>query len=753
MKKGVFMDGTIPGLSYCSKGQIKLLDEDGAFSYEDSEFLTFLIGEVPIGTCKGKQNVTPLDFYMQACRQEPQYSDFCVLNTTRILMAAATRGTEAVNRLGSVWSKLVFLDEPDDFANQKTVQSFLSQTGVVLPSCASARNLMRRCENNIHIERDAVIPLKDGRYLNCSIYRPIQSGPCPVIMSMGAFGRAFINGFRTEENAELFEEAEDRFYNEPNRLETQRMLKGVFIRRMLPCVLGSLPLPSKKDAKKKPKAASAKQLALIEKVAGRLVTGKLLQGKKPSVPIELPKMTPVSSAFEEPSPEFWVPYGYAVIHVEEYGVGKNTGDFKSFGYQNARDYCEAIEWAADQPWTNGKVGLLGASYFAMTQYTAAQFHPKGLAAMIPIMGDADSYRDYNFSGGGLYNRAENFDTSWPKQDYSNLDYAVDHPYLTPEDYGPEAPFCASADMSKVDYPMWGLLEPMTTLHSRGTSEAYINSPSKNKKLSVVQSQGVHFWMYNTDMMEEFRRFFDFWLKDEKNSVMEELPVTIQMSTGNGSYYVRKEADWPVPGTSYQKFYLAADGKLTTEPGEKGCDTYNADVKFSEAKASGVAYVSDPLETDLEIAGCAMANIYCSSSSTDLELHISVGILLPDGSELAYQSPAHVDPRPVITGAIKVSHRALDMNLTREDSPIYLHTEEACKKLTPGEVVECPVRTFPCAFKAPKGCRIVLRIAPIDPVFVAYDSHTYRPGSSNTLYYGEGYPSYLQLPILPAGEKY
>ena len=164
MKKGVFMDGTIPGLSYCSKGQIKLLDEDGAFSYEDSEFLTFLIGEVPIGTCKGKQNVTPLDFYMQACRQEPQYSDFCVLNTTRILMAAATRGTEAVNRLGSVWSKLVFLDEPDDFANQKTVQSFLSQTGVVLPSCASARNLMRRCENNIHIERDAVIPLKDGRY-------------------------------------------------------------------------------------------------------------------------------------------------------------------------------------------------------------------------------------------------------------------------------------------------------------------------------------------------------------------------------------------------------------------------------------------------------------------------------------------------------------------------------------------------------------------------------------------------------------
>lgn len=100
------------------------------------------------------------------------------------------------------------------------------------------------------------------------------------------------------------------------------------------------------------------------------------------------------------------------------------------------------------------------------------------------------------------------------------------------------------------------------------------------------------------------------------------------------------------------------------------------------------------------------------------------------------------------GALKASHRALDQELTRIDSPFYLHTKEACRKLTPGEVVECPVGTFPSAFRVPKGARLQLRIVPVDPVFVAYDSHTYRPGAVNKVYYGKSHPSYLQIPVLP-----
>lgn len=747
MKTGWFMDGKVPALAYDAGSGRQALGADGAFRYEEGAHVTFYIGDAPIGTALGKTNVTPLDFYMQATREIPQYSDFCVLNTGRILLAAAEKGASAVELLGRRWSELTLLEEPEDFAAQKAVQSFLQESGAVLPSCAATRNFLRRCERGIHAERNVTIPLKDGRHLNAALYRPIEAGQYPVVMCMGAFGTGFINGFPAADTAELFEEAEDRFFSESNRLETQRMLKGVFIKRMLPCVLGSLPLPDRKSGKA-PKAMSAQQLGMVEKVAGKLVTGKLIQGKRPALPVSLPKMTPASASFETPSPEFWVPHGYAVLHVEEWGLDDNAGDFKSFGSQNAHDYCEAIEWAAAQPWSSGKVGLLGASYYAMTQYTVAQYHPRGLAAMIPIMGDADSYRDYNYSGGGLYNRAENFDTSHPKQSYSNLDYAVDHPYLTEQDYGAEAPFCASADMSRVDYPLWGCLEPMTTLHSRGTSEAYIHSPSQHKKLSVVMSQGVHFWMYDKATMEGFRRFFDHWLKGEDNGVMDEMPVTLQIATGNGSYAVRREADWPVPETEYRRFYLAADHRLTLSPEEEGRDSYTADVPYGKWASSGVTYTSDPLPEELDIAGNAMADLFASSNTSDMELHIAVSVLTPEGREIAYQSPAHIDPRPVITGAAKASHRALDEQLTRVDSPFFRHTEEAVQKLTPDEVVECPVATFPAAFRIPRGSRLRLRIYPVDPVFVAYDSHTYLPNAVNTLHYGAAHPSYLQLPVLP-----
>lgn len=92
MKTGYFMDGLIPGLSYRTEGIAMAVGADGSFSYPDGGHVTFIIGQTPIGTGRGKQNMTPLDFYMQVCRSEPQYGDFCVLNTARILLAAAARG-------------------------------------------------------------------------------------------------------------------------------------------------------------------------------------------------------------------------------------------------------------------------------------------------------------------------------------------------------------------------------------------------------------------------------------------------------------------------------------------------------------------------------------------------------------------------------------------------------------------------------------------------------------------------------------
>jgi putative CocE/NonD family hydrolase len=79
--------------------------------------------------------------------------------------------------------------------------------------------------------------------------------------------------------------------------------------------------------------------------------------------------------FEAPNPGFWVPQGYAVVHVAERGYGGSEGFATFLTDQEAQDYYDSIEWAGTQPWSNGNVGLLGVSYYAANQYRVATLKP------------------------------------------------------------------------------------------------------------------------------------------------------------------------------------------------------------------------------------------------------------------------------------------------------------------------------------------------------------------------------------------
>ena len=58
---------------------------------------------------------------------------------------------------------------------------------------------------------------------------------------------------------------------------------------------------------------------------------------------------------------------------------------------------ESIEWAGTQDWCNGKVGMLGISYYARNQWRVAALHPPHLAAILPWEGGNDTYRDFGLS--------------------------------------------------------------------------------------------------------------------------------------------------------------------------------------------------------------------------------------------------------------------------------------------------------------------------------------------------------------------
>lgn len=73
-----------------------------------------------------------------------------------------------------------------------------------------------------------------------------------------------------------------------------------------------------------------------------------------------------------------------------------------------RLFFDVVEWCSEQEWSSGKVGLLGISYFAGTQWRVAARQPKGLAAIIPWEGMSDYYRDRVRHGGILSDRFIDF---------------------------------------------------------------------------------------------------------------------------------------------------------------------------------------------------------------------------------------------------------------------------------------------------------------------------------------------------------
>ena len=107
--------------------------------------------------------------------------------------------------------------------------------------------------------------------------------------------------------------------------------------------------------------------------------------------------------WEPVDPEIWIPWGYAVIRIDSRGAGRSPGYLDLMSLRETRDYYNAIEWAGQLPWSNGKVGLNGISYYAINQWQVASLQPPHLAAMIPWEGAADMYRDWSRHGGILSN--------------------------------------------------------------------------------------------------------------------------------------------------------------------------------------------------------------------------------------------------------------------------------------------------------------------------------------------------------------
>ena len=84
--------------------------------------------------------------------------------------------------------------------------------------------------------------------------------------------------------------------------------------------------------------------------------------------------------------------GYAYVIVDLRGTGGSGGCHDWGGPGEQLDVKRAVEWAASQPWSNGKVALYGKSYDAWTGLMGLAMRPKGLSAVISQEPVVSGYR-------------------------------------------------------------------------------------------------------------------------------------------------------------------------------------------------------------------------------------------------------------------------------------------------------------------------------------------------------------------------
>jgi predicted acyl esterase len=418
------------------------------------------------------------------------------------------------------------------------------------------------------------------------------------------------------------------------------------------------------------------------------------------------------AAFEAPDPGFWVPNGYIVIHGNVCGMWNSEGSGQWLSLQDAQDYYELIEWAAQQSWSNGQVGLCGVSYLAMSQWRVAALNPPHLKAIIPWEGASDMYREFVLQGGIRETRFfpgffEGRVKASQNQHYPFGGDVVEmsHQHPLDDDYwATMRPDLAAITIPALICTSWS----DHGMHTRGSLEGFKQITSTDKWL---YTHGRKKWevFYSSEAKEVQKQFFDYFLKDIENGMMEVPRIRLEVRKTYDQYTVRHEQNWPVARTQYDKWYLdAQQHTLVEQPVEQeGSITYSSELV--ETSRAGRASFDLRFSQDTELTGNMKLKLWVSAvESDDLDLFVGICKLDANGDEIGFSGYQGARNDLVTKGWLRVSHRELDEEKSTPIQPWLQHRR--IQKVQPGEIVPVEIELWPSStfFEAGSTLKLIVQ---------------------------------------------
>jgi uncharacterized protein len=446
------------------------------------------------------------------------------------------------------------------------------------------------------------------------------------------------------------------------------------------------------------------------------------------------------TGWEAPDPAWWVAQGFAVVNADLRGCGHSDGTGKLLSQQESEDTCDVVEWAAGQPWSDGRVVMLGVSYLAISQYGPARMRPSGLKAICPWEGFTDVYRDLAYPGGI---REKGFVRIWSLQlrRTTRLSFDVSrmqdlHP-LRDEFWRSLVP-----DLSAIDIPMLvcGSFSD-NNLHSRGSMRAFVCAGSAHARLYTHRG-GKWSTFYSAPARAEQLAFLRGVLD---GSAPARRSVRLEVREDRDTVAaVREESEWPLARTRWRRLYLAGPGVLAADPpsapGSIGFKTHSRAAAFSFSVAE-----------DVELTGPMAARLWLEVSGCD-DVNLFVGVeKWRKGRYVPFEGSYGFGRDRVTSGWQRASLRGLDRQ-SRVWEPVPACTDP--QPLRPGEIVAVDVALGPSAtlFRTGDQLRLVVAgrwLSPRNPLTGQFPAaYPGAPRGRVRLHWGPRYDAHLLIPEIP-----
>ena len=298
-------------------------------------------------------------------------------------------------------------------------------------------------------------------------------------------------------------------------------------------------------------------------------------------------------------------WGYACVLQDVRGRWDSEGDFRPF-FDEAEDGYDTQQWIGQQTWSNGRIGMSGASYPAAVQWLSAPLRSEYLTCLVPRVMCNNYFQELIFPGGAFHlnvaltwgmrtraRTAQSIDFHNWTEEFHTLPLAemaanvgddvpfwqewLDHP--TEDEYW--APLNVTKKFGEIEVPVlemtgWydlyqrrafdnfnGLRKHGRTLEARDPK--LIVGPWPHLLSQCTRTGEVDFGAdskLDLDALE--LEWFDHWLKDVPSDALGAAPLRLFIM---GANRWRDEQEWPLARTDWQEWYFHSSGKANTAIGD------------------------------------------------------------------------------------------------------------------------------------------------------------------------------------------